>query len=137
MRSLTLALVAALALAGCNKKGESAKLRDVYHCWEMGWQAVERCSTHHLGDCAAWAEDWFESNKTGVTVLDSNAAFASDKAKCARTTGISAWNTLAAEDMSDDMAEALLELQAGVKKQDLAAIRSARSKVRALLDLAP
>jgi hypothetical protein len=45
------------------------------------------------------------------------------------------WNQLAADDMTDDMAEALQALQAAVKTKDLPAIRTARAKVRQLLDL--
>jgi hypothetical protein len=133
-------LLITLAFAGCSKKGESAKMRDVYHCWEVGWQLVEGCYARRgAEDCDAWAEDWFETNKTGVTVLDSNKAFASDREKCAQDAvrGLSVWNQLSAEDITDPMADALQELQAGVKKHDLPAIRTARAKVRQLLDMTP
>lgn len=138
MRSLTV-FVAVIALAACGKKGESQKLRDVYHCWEVGWQLVDGCySRRGAGDCEKWAEDWFETN-TGVVVLDSNKAFVSDKEKCAQDAvrGLSVWNQLAADDMTDDMADALQALQAAVKKHDLPAIRTARGRVRQLLDLTP
>ncbi len=138
MRSLIITLAALAALAGCSKKGESQKLRDVYHCWEIGWQVVDSCySTRGAAACAEWADDWFESTNTGITVLDSNKAFVTDRQKCAQDAvrGLSVWNQLAADDMSDDMADALQALQAAVKAKDLAAIRSARTKVRQFLDL--
>ncbi len=140
MRSLTITFLAVAALAGCGKKGESQKLRDVYHCWEVGWQLVDGCySKRGAGDCDSWAEDWFETSKTGVTVLDSNKAFATDREKCAQDAvrGQSVWNQLAADDMTDDMADALQYLQAAVKHHDLPGIRSARAKVRQLLDMTP
>ncbi len=138
MRSLALVLIVAAALTGCSKKGESQKLRDVYHCWEIGWQLVDGCySTRGGAACSEWAEDWFETTNTGITVLDSNKAFATDRQKCAQDAvrGLSVWNQLAADDMSDDMADALQALQAAVKAKDLAAIRTARAKVRQFLDL--
>ncbi len=139
MRTLALALVImAATLAGCSKKAESQKLRDTYHCWEIGWQIVDTCySRGGAAECSEWADDWFETTNTGITVLDSNKAFATDRQKCAQDAvrGLSVWNQLAADDMSDDMAEALQALQAAVKAKDLAAIRSARTKVRLLLDL--
>jgi hypothetical protein len=138
MRALALSLAVIAALAGCSKKGESQKLRDVYHCWEIGWQLVDGCyATRGAGACAEWADDWFETTNTGITVLDSNKAFATDRQKCAQDAvrGLSVWNQLAADDMTDDMAEALQALQAAVKTKDLPAIRTTRAKVRQLLDL--
>ncbi len=139
MRSLTITLLAVAALAGCSKKGESQKLRDIYHCWEIGWQLVDGCYARKGGECESWAEDWFETSKSGVTVIDSNKAFASDREKCAQDAvrGQSVWNKLAADDMTDDMAEALQTLQAAVKSHDLPAIRTARARVRQLLDMTP
>lgn len=139
MRALVVATIAVIAVAGagCGKKGQSAKMRDLYHCWEIGWQIVSSCYERRGTDCDAMSEDWFETNKTGVTVLDSNAAFATEKEKCARTTGIGVWNQLSADDITDDMADALQALQAAVKSHDLDAIRPARARVRELLDLAP
>ena len=140
MRTLALALVImAATLAGCSKKAESQKLRDTYHCWEIGWQIVDTCySRGGAAECSEWADDWFETT-SGLTVHDSNKAFVSDKEKCAQDAvrGRSVWNQLAADDMTDDMADALQALQAAVKTKDLAGIRSARATVRQLLDMTP
>ena len=140
MRSLTISLLTLAALAGCGKKGESAKMRDLYHCWEIGWQIVESCYSYGRDtECKAWADDWFESTNTGVTMLDSNKAFASDREKCAQDAvrGATVWNKLSPEDISDDMAATLETLQTAVKKKDIPGIRSARARVRQLLDMAP
>jgi hypothetical protein len=131
-----LVVIAMIAAVGCGKKnGNSDKAREIYRCWELGWQVVESCyKGRPAAECDDFAAPWFETNKD-VTVLDGNSAFDSQKERCAKTTGLSSWNALTADDITDDMADALQDLQAGVKSHDLLKIRAARTRVRAALEL--
>ncbi len=137
MRIALLMFVLALA-TGCSKKpGNSDKAREIYHCWELGWRIIEGCFASGRPDCDDMADEWFESVKPDVITHDPSKAFASEKERCARTTGVTSWNQLSADDINDEMADALQELQPAVRSRNLPAIRAARAKVRAALGHAP
>jgi uncharacterized protein CbrC (UPF0167 family) len=128
-KSLVFALVFGLlaSVTACGKQGNSAKMREMYRCWEIGWTIIEGCIASRGKDaCMSMAESWFDGTKQDVTVIDNNAAFDSEKERCAKTTGYGSWNQLAADDITDEMAEALLQLPVAVRAKDVAAIRTER-----------
>jgi hypothetical protein len=122
-------IFASLIAAGCGGRSDQ-KVRDVYSCWEIGYQYTQHCT--RFGACN---DEWFQSTKPVVVVIDNDASFGTRTEYCSKQSGVTIWNQLQPTDVSDETAEILVELQSAVAARSQPGIERARAKLRAQLDL--
>jgi hypothetical protein len=152
-----IALVIALASVGCHKQADLANAKKVFSRWDLGWRRSRPCILGRVGrspdpalqvelaqffeergECPPWFTDP-DRNLPNVSALDNDLK--RDEALAQAENAVNIFNELTPEDLTDELAPAMTDLQAAVENarfhwpKGVPELVTARAKVRKLLGL--